>query len=139
MYTKSLKVHELDELEEITSFSHILDRPITIELQIEGLQEPNRQNWQALINKHLSKCGCAEGSVFMILTVFVYIIYLLSLPDMISLTVWDAIWQGAGTSLIAALVGKSFGLARTQRNLSKLLSRLRESYSSNKGKFKLTL
>ncbi len=117
-------ITDLTELGELTTMRTLLLGSASVKLDLAGMPPQERRHWEALLNKYLSACGCAEGGLLALVSLGAYIVYIVMQPDS-SESVWIRIGLGFGIACVGAVLGKSVGLIRARWRLQRAVRRLR--------------
>ena len=121
---------DISQLEKITAWRMLTWRvlnpkPPAIKLEFADIHNEDLAQWQLLINRQLSACGCTEGAILLMVTACGYVIYLIFLREEYTSIGWSIIGLGIGISFIAAIIGKLTGLVRSQIQLTRYVRRLK--------------
>jgi hypothetical protein len=116
-------VTDMSQLYELAAWSSMLSKSAPVVVRIPGINEEAALSLQALINRYLPNCGCAEGAVFLLVGSSGYIAFAFLGGTGSSSFGWSTLWIGLGVACIAAMLGKLAGLIRSQFMLRKLIRR----------------
>lgn len=125
-----IKIYDISQLEEIAAWRMLTRRMLTprppaIKLELAGLLKEDLTQWQLLINRQFSACGCTEGAILLMVAACGYVMYFIFFRGEYSSIGWSVIGSGIGISCIAAIFGKLAGLVLSQIKLVRHVRRLK--------------
>lgn len=96
-----------------------------VHLRIDGLPPIETAKWQRALNCHIRECGCNTSAAFLIVTIVALALCAVIQPDSYLSTplrsiVWAFLCVGA-----SALIGKTIGLALSNKRLSIVIKNLK--------------
>jgi len=81
-----------------------------IKLELEGIKESEKEDWQNKLQQYYFACGCKEGSVTSMIFFLLYWVYIFVFEGVRSIMNWE-VWVTSVIFLfVGALVGKTVGL-----------------------------
>jgi len=116
-------IRELADLDLLRQLPPLVPRSARIE--VSSLSIHDREFWEGLLNRELRKCGCREGQIVALVSLFVYMVSLFTVITVERLTAWQASGIGFAIVVVASLVGKGFGLWRARVHLGRLIQELK--------------
>ena len=81
-----------------------------IKLELEGITESEKNDWQNKLQQYYFACGCKEGSVTSMIFFFLYWVYIFVFEGVRSIMNWEVWVTSVIFLLIGALLGKAPGL-----------------------------
>ena len=88
----------------------LFQREGKIELDLDGISESEKNDWQKKLQQYYFACGCKEGSVTSMIFFFLYWIYIFVFEGVRSIMNWE-VWVTSVIFLfVGAVVGKAAGL-----------------------------
>ena len=81
-----------------------------IKLELEGINESEKDDWQNKLQQHYFACGCKEGSVTSMIFFFLYWVYIFAFEGVRSIMNWKVWVSSVIFLIIGAVVGKAVGL-----------------------------
>ena len=88
----------------------LIPREGNIKLELDGMNESEKIDWQKKLQQYYFACGCKEGSVTSMIFFFLYWIYIFVFEGVRSIMNWE-VWVTSVLFLfIGAIVGKAAGL-----------------------------
>jgi hypothetical protein len=97
-------------------------QPLELRLAALGVQESTE--WQDKLESLRRECGCSMGTVFTILGLAAYLVFLLLGGARTLHHVWTAVLAGFGVVFVSAGMGKAIGISRARNKLQKAVEQL---------------
>lgn len=117
------------QLHDMDRWGPLLSRSAQVDLQIPELARTETSRWEAIINGHLSACGCEEGARGVAMAVVAYgIVVLVSAR---SLFEWSTVGSGMVVGLCGGVAGKVIGLFRARKGVSRAIRNIEASISAS--------
>ena len=110
------------QLQQWASALPVHRRPVNLRLQLDALLEPQRQQWQQLLQRSHNDCGCSAAAVAFLASILLIIGY--ALLAGFEQPIWLVAIATVFTSIAALFVGKTLGHLWSRRKLRHQVAQL---------------